>query len=97
MDNVEKIIPGEAKKLGKKVKIMRKLDDDQLEVVSGGYWERKGGYANGYWIECPNCGNTIEGRIATAILSHDLEMDGFICLKCGYQFGVDADGDYYAL
>ena len=73
-------------------KKQKKLSDEELEQVSGGYWETLG-YAAGYWIECPLCGRT--GRNSFDTWADDAQaVDQFRCV-CGAAFAVDTDGMYY--
>ena len=69
-----------------------KLSDDELGNVTGGYWET-GGYAQGYWIQCPFCGRSNIADFNTWE-DHPQEVDQFRC-KCGGAFAVDVDGNMY--
>ena len=82
----------ELKKSTEVLKKISELSSDQLENVSGGYWESTG-YASGYWIQCPNCGRSGTGDFNTWA-DTDQDCDWFIC-KCGCSFAVDAYGYYY--
>ncbi|MCR4655607.1 MAG: hypothetical protein K5770_05190 [Lachnospiraceae bacterium] len=85
-----------AKKTGQKAKAIKKVTDDQLEEVTGGYWE-KTGWAAGFWIECPKCHNYLRSNFFTYVADGKDRLDGYECQNpaCGYVFGVDANGDYW--
>ena len=73
----------------------RKLSDDDLEGVAGGFWETDGWAAN-QWIQCPVCGRDAASAFNSWIESDRREMDGYRC-QCGYVFGVDSNGQYWEL
>ena len=70
----------------------RALTDEQLDNISGGYWEDSG-YAAGYWIQCPACGRSKASDFNTWADS-EVSCDFFTC-KCGYVFAVDEFGTLY--
>lgn len=82
----------ELKKSTETFKKKTELSSDQLENVSGGYWENDG-YAEGYWIQCPNCGRSGVDDFNTW-MDHGQDCDWFVC-RCGFSFAVDAAGYYY--
>ena len=82
-----------AKKTDRKAKAYRELSADQLEKVTGGFWETEG-YSKGHWIECPNCQMSRKSDFVTYIASDDKQLDEFEC-KCGFVFYVDSDGFYW--
>ncbi|MCR4656833.1 MAG: hypothetical protein K5770_11475 [Lachnospiraceae bacterium] len=71
-----------------------RLNDSELDKVTGGYWETAG-FAQGYYIRCPNpyCGRENPDDFETWA---DLEqgVDQFRC-KCGAAFAVDEFGNLY--
>ena len=93
MGTVKKNLLENAKKTDRKAKAFQKLGDDQLEEVSGGYWE-DAGWAEGYWIQCPKCGRSAKSSFYTEIIDNKEQVDGYEC-KCGYVFGVDSQGNYW--
>ena len=82
-----------AKKTNRKAKAYRELSVDQLEEVTGGFWETEG-YSANYWIECPNCQRSRKSDFVTHIARSDYQIDEFEC-KCGFVFYVDSQGYYY--
>ncbi len=70
----------------------RALTDDQLDGVTGGYWEQLG-YAAGYWIECPICHRSAVTDFNTWA-DPEVCADFFTC-ACGYVFAVDQNGFLY--
>ncbi len=96
MERERKDLLKDAKKIGQKAKALKKVTDEQLEAVTGGYWE-DAGWADGYWIECPRCGNYLRSNFYTYVADDNAMLDGYQCLNpdCGFVFGVDAHGDYW--
>ncbi|MCR5402321.1 MAG: hypothetical protein K6E91_00665 [Butyrivibrio sp.] len=82
-----------AKNLKKSGKTCKKLSDDDVDAVAGGF-RQKSGRAYGFVIECPNCGrNTREG-----IFCWEDEMNeqtDFYCDGCQCIWGVDEFGDVW--
>lgn len=76
-------------KVAKKVEV-NELGDEDLNDVSGGFWKNKG-YSEGYWIECPSCGNS-EREVIEKWKSDRQSCDIFHCWKCGQYWGVDKVG-----
>lgn len=76
----------------------KKLSDDDVLSVTGGYKAKDGeGYAGGFYIQCPVCGNADRGDIKYTGEDCNLEMDKFSCKKCGFNWGVDYQGGLYNL
>ena len=74
------------------------LTDDDVLDVSGGYKAPKGeGYAGGFYIQCPVCGNDKRDQIKRNGHDANYEMDKFCCKKCGFNWGVDYNGGLYNL
>ena len=76
----------------KALKKRKRLTDEELENVTGGYWEYSG-YSAGCWIECPFCGRTDESSFNTWADTQQ-GVDQFRC-KCGGAFAVDTTGIVY--
>jgi DNA-directed RNA polymerase subunit RPC12/RpoP len=70
-----------------------KLNDNEIEKVSGGFVEHEG-YANGHTIACPYCGNQYEGNFSWW-LEDGVCQNGYTCQVCGASFWVDEGGFYY--
>ncbi len=85
-----------AKNSGRKVTRRRKLSDDQLEKVAGGFLEDEG-YAAGHEILCPFCEADTKCSFDTFVLDSRAQIAGYKCLNpaCGCMFGVDALGNYW--
>ncbi len=86
---------GKLKNVKKKDQRAAKLSEKDLDNVSGGYWEDSG-YAAGFFVACPNCGESRKGHINTWIESDPEKLDGFQCLSCGNTFAINAYGDVWS-
>ncbi len=73
----------------------KKISEEDLDNVSGGYYETSG-YASGYYIVCPNCGESRKNMINTWVESDVDELDGFQCINCGNIFGVNSSGKVWS-
>ena len=94
IDELKKELDEKLKTAEKREKSKKKLSDEELSNVSGGYWETSG-YTSGDWIECPNCGEHRRSMIDTWIQSDDLERDGFYCYNCGTTWAEDHYAIYW--
>ncbi len=70
------------------------LSDAELEDVAGGFVDGSG-WAQGKTIVCPNCGEYRPQFFSTWIESDYNRLDGYQCLYCGFEFGVDVNGQYW--
>ena len=72
------------------IKKGRKLSDDKLEKVSGGYVEEfSEGHSLGVEIRCPNCGNENEELFSCDCdILASVQKDLYICGVCGMKFAT---------
>lgn len=75
-----------------KMRPKNQLTDAELANVTGGYWE-DAGFAEGFWIECPNCGRSARSSFETWADTKQ-SCDQYRC-KCGAAFAVDEWGNVY--
>ncbi len=73
----------------------RKLTDEELNDVSGGYYEDSG-YTAGFYISCPLCGRTKKKDIESWVENDFYGIDGFRC-KCGAIWGMDSEGGIWRI
>ncbi len=64
-----------------------KLEDKELDKVSGGYVETFG-FAMGSDIVCKKCGAADKEKFEV-FLNLETGMNDYTCLKCGYKFSLD--------
>ncbi len=79
------------KMLKKTDKMIKKLSDDDVDGVAGGFRQRPNTWASGAWIECPNCGCNVREGIASWE-DDDLECSCFYCAMCDTLWAVDEWG-----
>ena len=89
----EKIDISNLKKTDRTLSKRNDVSDGELEGVSGGYVER-GGYAQGYIIQCPNCHRD---QPSDFVDYQEFPQQNLSCYKCvcGTVFGVDLNGQYW--
>jgi hypothetical protein len=72
------------------------LSDDDVTEIAGGFKQKKGtGYSGGFWIECPECGNTSGKSVKLYNIDDSDGIDSYRCKNCGCEFGVGYDGMYF--
>ncbi len=72
----------------------RKLSDDELSAVSGGYInDSTWAYSYGHKITCPMC-RLSNINDFSCMTDHERNVDIFTC-SMGHTFAVDSNGKYY--
>ncbi|MCR5747957.1 MAG: bacteriocin [Lachnospiraceae bacterium] len=75
-------------------RVLKKLNENELDNVSGGFLETRGGYANGCIITCPFCGARSADSFSAWEGVPSMPVDGYECV-CGGVFFVDSTGTIY--
>ena len=89
----EKIDFSKLKKSDKVAEKRKKVSDNELASVSGGFREW-GGYAAGYEVACPYCHRDQPGDFTAYEEDDQVNVNFYKCV-CGAVFGVDLNGNYW--
>ncbi len=73
-------------------KVVEKLNDSELNSVTGGFIETQG-YAAAYNIICPWCRKS-EAENFTWWQDTTYKQNGYTCANCKRNFWVDVNGNY---
>ncbi len=72
------------------------LTEDDIEEISGGFRQKRDiGYSGGLWINCAACGIADEKAIKLLRIDDSEGIDVYHCNKCGFDFGIGPDGQFY--
>ncbi len=69
---------------------LKRIDDEALEKVSGGYDETSG-YAAGFRIKCPKCGASAISDFESFSVD-TLGQQYYACRLCGQAYLLDSGG-----
>ncbi len=71
----------------------KRMSDEELSGIAGGFWEDRGGFAQGYQVICPFCHRTSVNDFS-GYVDYDQRIDVYTCVE-GHVFAIDEYGVYY--
>ena len=67
----------------------KKLTQEQLDNVGGGFKQTIPGFSCGCIIKCPSCGNANQGEFySDGDILAEVQKDLYTCAICGQQFAA---------